>query len=409
MSSEWKTTTIGEQVTLQRGIDITKAQQRPGTVPVVSSGGISSYHDTAYAKAPGVVLGRKGTIGTVFYITNDYWPHDTSLWVRDFHGNDPRFVYYFFKSIASDLAALDVGTANPALNRNHVHPIVIQWPEISEQRAIARILGLLDDKIGLNRGMNHTLEEMARALFKSWFVDFDPITAKAEGRVPFGMNAETASLFPAEFEDTEEGVIPKGWKVGTLHQIVEVNSDSIRSDYPHKEIKYIDISSVEVGHLVGVSKLEIQNAPSRARRLVKHGDTIWSCVRPNRKSYLFIQHPAENTVVSTGFAVLSPKISSHSFVYLWVTTDDFVDYLTANAEGSAYPAVRPESFERAPVVIPPDDVLIAFEKIVKLFFELRYQNAAQMRNLVSIRDGLLPKLLSGELRVKQAEKVIENM
>jgi type I restriction enzyme S subunit len=304
---------------------------------------------------------------------------------------------------------MNIGGAQPSLKVPHLLEIEIPLLPLPQQRSIARVLSVFDDKIELNRRINHTLEEMARALFKSWFVDFDPVTAKAEGRAPFGMNAETASLFPAEFEETEEGSIPKGWKVGTLKQIAEVNSDSIRNDYSHREINYIDISSVESGHLIGMTNMEIQNAPSRARRLVKHGDTIWSCVRPNRKSYLFIQHPAANVVVSTGFAVLSPKIPSTSFVYLWVTTDDFVDYLTANAEGSAYPAVRPESFERASVVIPPDDVLIAFEKIVKPLFELRYQNAVQMQNLAATRDALLPKLMSGELRVKQAEKVIENM
>jgi type I restriction enzyme S subunit len=290
--------------------------------------------------------------------------------VRPGSNLNARYLCYYINSIAQDhVSAYSVRAVQQHYNVGSAKELKLLLPPLPEQQAIARILGALDDKIELNRRMNHTLEEMTRALFKSWFVDFDPVTAKVEGQVPLGMNAETASLFPAEFEETEDGSIPKGWKVGSFKQIAEVNSDSIKNDYPHKEINYIDISSVESGHLIGMSKMEIQNAPSRARRLVKHGDTIWSCV----------------------------------------TTDDFVDYLTANAEGSAYPAVRPESFERASVLIPPDDILKAFEKIVKPLFELRYQNACQMQNLASIRDALLPKLLSGELRVKQAEKVIENM
>ncbi|MBI5746036.1 MAG: restriction endonuclease subunit S [Nitrospirae bacterium] len=100
MAGEWRDTTIGEQATLQRGIDITKAEQRSGNIPVISSGGISSYHDTAQVRGPGVVLGRKGVVGSVYYIESDYWPHDTTLWVKDFHGNEPRFVYYFFKQMA---------------------------------------------------------------------------------------------------------------------------------------------------------------------------------------------------------------------------------------------------------------------------------------------------------------------
>lgn len=214
--NKWFETTIGEQATLQRGIDITKAEQRPGKVPVVSSGGISSYHDTVQINAPGVILGRKGVVGSVYYITEDYWPHDTTLWVKDFHGNYPRFVYYFFKSIASTIATMDVGSANPTLNRNHVHPIKILWPPLDEQKAIAHILGTLDDKIELNREMNQTLEAMARAIFKSWFVDFDPVRAKMEGRQPAGMDAATAELFPDEFEESALGMIPKGWRIGNL-------------------------------------------------------------------------------------------------------------------------------------------------------------------------------------------------
>lgn len=137
---EWKKTTIGDQITLQRGIDITRAEQRDGAIPVVSSGGVSSFHDTAGAQGPGVILGRKGVVGSVWYVDCDYWPHDTTLWVKDFKGNNPRFVYYFFKSRADEIASMDTGSANPTLNRNHVHPIEILWPSISLQDRIAETL-----------------------------------------------------------------------------------------------------------------------------------------------------------------------------------------------------------------------------------------------------------------------------
>lgn len=130
----WICTTIGEQITLQRGFDITKDQQNSGDVPVVSSGGIKSFHDTAKVRAPGVVIGRKGTLGKVFYVENDFWPHDTTLWVKEFKGNHPKLVYYFFRNL--DVAHLDTGTANPALNRNLVHPIKANWPLTSQQEAL---------------------------------------------------------------------------------------------------------------------------------------------------------------------------------------------------------------------------------------------------------------------------------
>jgi type I restriction enzyme, S subunit len=140
----WIDTTIGSQLRLQRGFDITKAPQKPGSVPVVSSGGIKSFHETAMVKAPGVVIGRKGILGNVFYVDDDFWPHDTTLWVKDFNGNDPRFVYYFLMNL--DTAEFDSGAANPALNRNQLHPIRVLWPPLSRQHKIAQRIDAMVEK-----------------------------------------------------------------------------------------------------------------------------------------------------------------------------------------------------------------------------------------------------------------------
>jgi type I restriction enzyme S subunit len=147
----WTESTIGDQVTLQRGFDITKNQQRDGLVPVVSSGGIRSYHDTSMVQAPGVVMGRKGTLGKVYYLEEDFWPHDTTLWVKKFNNNDPRFVYRFFEVL--DVQNLDSGAANPALNRNQVHPIRVLWPPLDEQISIAERIERIStsaDQLALN-------------------------------------------------------------------------------------------------------------------------------------------------------------------------------------------------------------------------------------------------------------------
>ena len=138
----WTHTTIGDQMTLQRGFDITKRQQRNGRVPVVSSGGIKSFHDEAKAKGPGVVMGRKGTLGKVYYLPNSFWPHDTTLWVKEFNHNNPRFVYYFFRGL--DVLHLNTGTANPAPNRNLLHPIRTRWPPLSEQIVMAKTFDALE-------------------------------------------------------------------------------------------------------------------------------------------------------------------------------------------------------------------------------------------------------------------------
>lgn len=155
----WQRTTVGAQISLQRGFDITKAEQREGIVPVVSSGGVRSSHDTAMVKAPGVVIGRKGTLGTVFYLEEDFWPHDTTLWVKDFRGNDPRLVYFLLRSL--DLARLDSGAANPALNRNKVHPLEISWPAGSLQLDLATSL---DEIESLVRGLLDVYQAKLRTL-----------------------------------------------------------------------------------------------------------------------------------------------------------------------------------------------------------------------------------------------------
>lgn len=138
---DWIETTIGDQFILQRGFDITKSEQNLGEVPVVSSGGIKSYHNISKVSAPGVVTGRKGTLGKVFYLEKDFWPHDTTLWVKDFQGNLPRFVYYFLTVLP--VTQMDTGTANPALNRNQIHPIHVSWPPVSQQQTIVHQLNAL--------------------------------------------------------------------------------------------------------------------------------------------------------------------------------------------------------------------------------------------------------------------------
>ncbi|WP_156885307.1 restriction endonuclease subunit S [Acidihalobacter ferrooxydans] len=156
--------TLGGVIELKRGYDLPSRDRRDGPFPIVSSSGISGRHIEAKAKAPGVVIGRYGTLGDVHYITEDYWPLNTALYVRYFKGNDPQFVSYFLRSL--DFGAYSDKAAVPGLNRNDLHTAPVLLPPFSAQRAIAHILGSLDDKIELNRRRNQTLEAVARALFK---------------------------------------------------------------------------------------------------------------------------------------------------------------------------------------------------------------------------------------------------
>jgi len=158
----WRVESLEHFAHFQRGFDITKSTQTEGTIPVVSSGGVRSYHNVAAAAGPGVLIGRKGSIGLLHYVEGGYWPHDTTLWCTDFRGNIPRFVFYRLHSL--DFKRLDSGAANPALNRNALHAETISWPLADEQLAIVEILDAIDRKIGLHRHKRGVLDELFQAL-----------------------------------------------------------------------------------------------------------------------------------------------------------------------------------------------------------------------------------------------------
>lgn len=333
---------------------------------------------------------------------------------------DQSFLYFLLctKEYRHEIVAGATGTTVKHTSPSRILSYEANIPtDLHEQKAIAHILGTLDDKIELNRRMNETLEEMARAIFKSWFVDFDPVRvkadAKAKGTSPakalarLGLTPKIAKLFPDAFQPSPLGPIPQGWTVGSIGDISDINSRTLKKNFDHKIIEYVDIASVSMGHLSGATKYELDSAPSRAKRLVKHGDIIWSCVRPNRKSYLLIDNPIENLVVSTGFVVMTPTRIPSSYLYLWTTNGNFVDYLTNNADGSAYPAVRADHFAKASIIIPEQAVLDRFHETVGELQSISAQNERESITLANIRDTLLPKLLSGEIRVKQAKKMVE--
>jgi type I restriction enzyme, S subunit len=404
---EWLKTSIGEQATLQRGFDITRATQRDGQVPVVSSGGISSFHDEAMVRGPGVVLGRKGVVGSVFYICNDYWPHDTSLWVKDFHGNDERFVYYFFRSIVPTLKAMDVGSANPTLNRNHVHPIEIIWPRSkSEQVAIASVLGALDDKIELNRRMNETLEAMARAIFKDWFVDFGPTRAKMEGRAPY-LAADVWSLFPNSLDDSGK---PEGWTYKPLLDHARLISGGTPktdvAEYWGGEIAWAsakDVSQCGDSFLVGTERTITDKGLSESStRLIPQNATV--VVARGATTGRFCLFGREMAMNQTCYALASK--SEHHF-WLNCAFASLVELLVHAAHGSVFDTITTNTVEGARVIIPETDLQGEFEAVAKPLFERMLANIEESQTLAATRDLLLPKLMSGEIRIKDAEKIAE--
>ena len=414
MSSEWPVTTIGEQLTLQRGFDITKATQLPGNVPVISSGGTNSYHSTAMVKGPGVVLGRKGIVGSVYFVNRDYWPHDTTLWIKDFHGNDELFAYYFFLAKAKELAQLDVGSANPTLNRNHVHPIKVQWPSLYEQKLIGRLLGALDERITLLRETNTTLEAFAQALFKSWFVDFDPVRAKAEGLEPEGMDAATAALFPDSFEESDLGLVPQGWRSATLADLANFqNGYAFKSkDWVTTGHPVVKIGDVKPGiiDLVGCSFVSPETTLGLDRFKLERGSLLVGMTGYVGETGLVpTVNPSAYLNQRVGRFSTANGLADLGFVYCLVRNPAFKIFAEAQSHGSAQANVSGKALVAYPVLIPSSDVLDNFNGVIAPVLESILSNHEQAQTLTQLRDTLLPRLISGQLQLPKTEAFVENM
>lgn len=287
----------------------------------------------------------------------------------------------------------------------HLRQMSVKLPPLPEQRAIAHILGTLDDKIELNRKMSETLEAMARALFKSWFVDFDPVRAKMDGRDP-GLPKEIADLFPSRLVESEMGEIPEGWEAGRLADVSNLNPEAWSAETRPPLIDYVDLANAKWGRIESITAHAKQDAPSRAQRVLRCGDTIIGTVRPGNGSYALVAD--DGLTGSTGFAVLRPTTSSRKeFVYLAGTAEENIETLSHLADGGAYPAVRPDVLADTAVVVPPDDVLDCFSRIVRPMLGRYAGNERESRTLANLRDALLPKLVSGEIRVPAAVNGVE--
>ena len=349
-------------------------------------------------------MGRKGVVGSVYYIREDYWPRDTTLWAKDFHGNDPRFVYFFFRYMAPRLATMDVGSANPTLNRNHVHPIEIRWPPLKQQRAIAQILGALDDKIEVNRRMNETLETMARTRFKSWFVDFDPVRAKAEGRDP-GLPTPIADLFPARLVDSELGDIPEGWTIKPLDKLARFVNGLALQKYPPangKSLPVIKIAQLHSRHTNGADRASGDLYPDY---IVRDGDILFSwsgsleCVLWSGGPGALNQHLFRVTPAS------HPRWLCYFAIYLHL--EDFRHIAAGKATTMGH--IQRHNLSDASLAIPPPPLMSAASTIIGPIVESLWRREVQSRTLAAIRDALLPKLISGELRVKEADALVERV
>jgi type I restriction enzyme S subunit len=358
LPSGWEIKALGEALTLQRGFDITKAQQRRGAIPVVSSGGVSSHHDTAAVAGPGVVIGRKGTLGKVFYFAGDYWPHDTTLWVKDFHGNDPRFAYYFLKTL--DVLRLDVGSANPTLNRNHVHALEVLWPPLRDQKAIAKVLSALDHKIESNRRAGSVLAELISAMFRHRMVeqarddwttsDLTAIARFVNGRA-FTKDANGLGRPILRIKELSSGLSD-----ATLYSDIEANDDNTAHHY--------DLLFAWSGSLD-----------------------------------LYRWHGPESLINQHIFKVLPLDEFPAWFVAGWVREHMPEFQRIAKDKATTMGHIKREHLTHAAVRIPPRALLSELDAALSPLDAQIGALAAETITLTALRDALLPKLISSELRV----------
>jgi type I restriction enzyme S subunit len=299
---------------------------------------------------------------------------------------------------------INVGAVFDSLKCREIPHFRLTVPPIEAQREIATLLGALDNRITLLRETNATLEAIAQALFKSWFVDFDPVHAKQQGIAPEGMDEATAALFPDSFEESELGLVPKGWKVGTLASVATLNPESWTVKNHPQTLAYIDLANAKDNEIAAVTDYLFDEAPSRARRVLRSGDTIVGTVRPGNRSFAFIHQAGNNLTASTGFAVLRPNMKINTeFVYLDATQDSSIEHLAHVADGGAYPAVRPEVVAGMQCILPSREVMEAFHGVTAPLLASVAENQKKAQTVSTLRDTLLPRLISGKLRLPEAE------
>jgi len=314
------------------------------------------------------------------------------------------FYYYYFRSPIGRAvieSIVEQGAGVAGIRASDLSRLDVDYIPIKEQEHIADILGSLDDKIELNRKMNETLESMARAIFKSWFVDFDPVVAKSEGRHPEGMDAETAKLFPDSFEDSEIGRIPKGWKVLSFAETVDLMSGGTPktnvADFWGGGIPWFSVvdspSDSDVFVMETEKTITQAGIDNSATQVLPIGTTIISARGTVGKTCIVGVPIAMN---QSCFGLCDRSSDKGYFTYYG--TKSLVSTLQNHAHGSVFATINRNTFKGVHTIVPPQASVHAFEEVVDPLLGRIRSNLLERRTLATTRDTLLPRLLSGELR-----------
>ena len=317
---------------------------------------------------------------------------------------DRTFLSYFFglNAFREHIRSIAVGATMPSLNTRLLSSIVVPHPPLPEQRAIAHILGTLDDKIELNRRMNETLEAMARALFKSWFVDFDPVRAKMEGR-DTGLPQDIAELFPDRLVDSEMGEIPEGWEVASLGDMAALRRKGVDPASEASDTPYIGLADMPRGSIALPDWGETGSVSSRKSAFMA-GDILFGKLRPY---FHKVGIAPVDGLCSTDIVVLGARQPKWSALVLaCVSSSAFVAHTSQTATGTKMPRTSWQAMSRYELCRPTDAIASEFQRIISPMLLRIVGNIHESRTLAALRDTLLPQLISGALRVHAAEKLL---
>ncbi|MGE0133466.1 MAG: restriction endonuclease subunit S [Blastocatellales bacterium] len=347
---------LGDVLTFQRGFDITKNEQLEGNVPIVSSSGITSYHNKWKQQKPGVVIGRKGTLGTVHYISINYWPHDTTLWVKDFKGNDPRFLCYFLQTL--HLENFDTGASNPTLNRNHLHKIKVRFPKAPIQRKIAAILSAYDDLIENNQRRIALLERMAEEIYREWFVRM---------------------RFPGHEQVKFEKGVPEGWEIKRLGEVIELCYGKALKEDERVPGEFPVYGSSGV---VGTHNKPLVAGPGIVvGRKGNVGSVHWT----DRDFY----------PIDTAYYVKS-NISGY-YLFFLLHSMNFIN------NDAAVPGLNRNQAYSNKFFLPEKRLILEFSRVTEYLFTMKQKLTKKNEMLRATRDMLLSRLISGTLSVENLD------
>ena len=366
-SSSWKSSALGELLNFRRGHDLPKTKMKEGPVPVVGSSGIIGFHNEFTTKNPCLTIGRSGNIGNPHILEEDCWAHNTTLYVDDFKGNEPKYLFYLLKTLG--LSNYGGGSAVPTLNRNHIHPIVVRYTSSrDEQKNIAHVLSTLDEKIEVNNQISKTLENMAQAIYKHWFVDFE---FPDENGNPYKSSG-------GKMVESEFWRIPEFWEIVSLETFVE-----IKYGKDHKKLAEGEYPVYGSGGIMRYVDKFLYNGESV---LVPRKGTLNNVMYINESFWS----------VDTMFYTVMKKSNIAKFIYLFLNG---IDLKSMNV-GSAVPSMTTNILNNMKIIKPPSRILEEFNSLISPIFQMIKYNKEENDTLVEIRDELLPKLLSGEIELR---------